>query len=387
MTSRIDLQASTRVVLVLCAAGAIASCSSGRMSGGEARGTAGAAGQTSPPESPEAAPATVYDDLRQYIDQNDPIAALDAGELDAAPTRDVMEAPPVYDAAPGEAGEAEQSVVEQPDPVETPVVEPEPAPEPEAVETPDERRNKLIAQLRDVIREMGTGEDRATSEAVDLLALQLLDAESCGPELRAVRKTLGPAQQRSLTILQDLLRDLREDGNGLDAGRLARVLSQHAERMADQRQVRVTTAALCTSVESFGKYTRFGSYTFLQGRAQPAIVYTALENFGEREAAGASVAGSAGAPTQWTTEFLETVTIHTEVDDLVVWRAPEARIRDVSRDRRRDYYLVQRIELPARLTLGKYTMKISVQDVVTGSTDEAIIPIEVVADPALVRAR
>jgi len=86
-------------------------------------------------------------------------------------------------------------------------------------------------------------------------------------------------------------------------------------------------------------------------------------------------------------ELTQSIAIHNDADDLIVWRAPDASIRDVSRDRRQDYYLVQRLDLPSRLTLGKYNVKVTVRDVATGSTDETVIPIEIVADPALVRAR
>ncbi len=86
-------------------------------------------------------------------------------------------------------------------------------------------------------------------------------------------------------------------------------------------------------------------------------------------------------------ELTESIAIHNDADDLIVWKAPEATIRDVARDRRKDYYLVQRVELPARLTLGKYNLKVTVRDVSTGATDETFIPIEIVADPALVSAK
>ena len=57
---------------------------------------------------------------------------------------------------------------------------------------------------------------------------------------------------------------------------------------------------------------------------------------------------------------------------------------DRSKNVRRDFFVVQRIDLPANLNVGKYLLKITIEDLVAQSTDQANIPIQIVADPNLV---
>jgi len=60
-------------------------------------------------------------------------------------------------------------------------------------------------------------------------------------------------------------------------------------------------------------------------------------------------------------------------------------VRDRSRTRRRDFYIVQRIDLPANLSVGKYNLKVAVRDrhAPGGAEAEAVVPIQIVADASL----
>jgi hypothetical protein len=53
---------------------------------------------------------------------------------------------------------------------------------------------------------------------------------------------------------------------------------------------------------------------------------------------------------------------------------------DTSRNKRRDFYLINRIELPSTLSIGRYQLKVIMRDLVSGAEAEAIIPIEIVAE-------
>jgi hypothetical protein len=410
----------------------------------ESRAAAAKPARTSPAEEKR------IEDLRRFIDESDPIAQLDRGGRDE---------PRATYPAPGEADsfatdlDAAISAIEPPTDLATtkvfkeqpadaaaPVADPPPAvtpapvatsaftvpaasatPAPESVigppspaaapeESPDARLTRQLAEIRQTIAELRAETASPASEAVELLAMQLLRADSVTPEMESLSSRMTPGQRRAMTTLQELLTELRDPETGasaLDARRISRLLTEHADKLDDDRPVKITASALCTSVESYGCYTRFSDYTFLQGRPQPAIVYVAVENFTERSlsaqgtpsptitpiSANPAAPGAAWpkptprdrkAPTTgYVVELTESIAIHNDADDLVVWRAPDASIRDVSRDKRQDYYLVQRVELPARLTLGKYTIKVTVRDTVSGATDEAIIPIQIVADPVI----
>jgi hypothetical protein len=387
------------------------------------------------------------EDLRRYIDQTDPITEMNEWEGytgGSGEPREFMEAPARAGidtpTDTGRGGDAPIVAIEAPDPLadeptttDTPLSAP--AAEPAVIrddadaETPDARLARQVAELRATIRELRADGDCVGAEAVELMALGLLDTDESG-ETDALKQKLPPAQRRALETLRELLVEVRSDESGLtalDARRVSRLLAEHAEKLADTRPLKIATAALCTSVESYGRYSAFPSNTFLQGRAQPVIVYVGLANFGQRPLSAAAKpdallvtagfnppsekerekqradqkngtpkkksgwaaptggAGSGGG--DYVVELTQSIAIHNDADDLIVWRAPDASIRDVSRDRRQDYDLVQRLDLPSRLTLGKYNVKVTVRDVATGSTDETVIPIEIVADPALVRAR
>lgn len=151
----------------------------------------------------------------------------------------------------------------------------------------------------------------------------------------------------------------------------------------------ITRALLARRVTGFGQFTPFASGTFLVGRAQPVLVYVEVDKFGHRELSGEvpeTGAITTGEPGElrWAVELSQELQLYHDADGVLVWRSPEQSTRDLSARQRRDHYLVQRVELPARLTVGGYRLKVIVRDRVSESTAEAVIPIEIVADAGLV---
>lgn len=146
------------------------------------------------------------------------------------------------------------------------------------------------------------------------------------------------------------------------------------------------TVSLCSRVDGFGRYTPLGArgraagdpMRFLAGRVQPAIVYCELDHFTQSED---------GEREGYTSEFTTRIELFHD-DGSRQWRADEATIRDHTLTRRRDLYLVQRIDLPANLSVGKYNLKVTVRDRLaagnTGAECETIVPVEIVADARLV---
>lgn len=380
-------------------------------------------------ERPGEVAGALTDDLRAYIDGQDPltkaraaidpeIESLDTGDADVTPTPGVYEEPAKVFEAPNE------EVTEEPEsPDDQTAIAPggetndQSAP---SAEPPAEKLARQVAELRSTILEMRASGDDAGAAALELVALSMLERGGSGGagDLSAVSSDLAPAHRRTLETIRALLKDLQSGNNGLtslDAQRVASVLREHADKLNEQRPLKVARAALCTGVDGYGKFREFPGNTFLAGRAQTVIVYVEVENFGQRAAGperpdglkvsppnererekkradekagtkGKSKTPAAPPIDESVIELTESIAIHTEADDLVVWRADDATIRDSARARRDDYYLVQRITLPARLTLGKYSIKVSVRDAATGSTDEAVIPIEIVADAGLAKA-
>lgn len=146
------------------------------------------------------------------------------------------------------------------------------------------------------------------------------------------------------------------------------------------------TVSLCSRVDGFGRYTPLGvrgraagdPVRFLAGKVNPAIVYCELDHFTQ---------SADGERDGYQSEFTTRIELFHD-DGSRQWRADEATIRDYTLTRRRDLYLVQRIDLPANLSVGRYNLKVTVRDRLaagrTGAECETIVPIEIVADARLV---
>jgi hypothetical protein len=66
-------------------------------------------------------------------------------------------------------------------------------------------------------------------------------------------------------------------------------------------------------------------------------------------------------------------------DDLNTWNRSAETDTTISRNRLRDYYLINQITLPPNLGVGRYNLKVVMRDLIANQVVEAIIPIEIVA--------
>jgi hypothetical protein len=132
--------------------------------------------------------------------------------------------------------------------------------------------------------------------------------------------------------------------------------------------VRIDTAALCTRVTGFGKYQPFPTNRFLAGEPLRAIVYTEISNFDSRAKGD-----------EQSVELSQSLSLFSNADDLLVWHSPAKSVVETSRNTRRDFYLIQQIELPRTLSVGRYNLKITLTDAVANTSAQRIVPIEVVA--------
>ena len=57
-----------------------------------------------------------------------------------------------------------------------------------------------------------------------------------------------------------------------------------------------------------------------------------------------------------------------------LWRHDEPEIIDLSRQQREDFFLAQMITLPATLGPGEYVLKVTIQDALSGKSNQAILP-------------
>lgn len=230
-------------------------------------------------------------------------------------------------------------------------------------------RASLLTQLESAIR----GDDQpAMKRAVELAGLSLVEG-SGGVEAGDLA-SLTESDRKAVEAYRQLISTL---GERVGEGRGGLVdwagLEETAGVSDGERPIRVRRVELCRRVEGYGVYDAFGDHVFLAGREQPMVVYTELDHFESR--------GSSRELYQ--VRLTQEVALYNEADGLLVWQEPKYEVVDESRNRRRDFFVVQMVRLPGRLGVGKYLLKVRVTDVQGRCSDERAIPVQLVADTKL----
>ncbi|MFW6033276.1 MAG: hypothetical protein ACOCTI_07875, partial [Phycisphaeraceae bacterium] len=134
---------------------------------------------------------------------------------------------------------------------------------------------------------------------------------------------------------------------------------------------------LCRRVDDYGLYEPFARRQFLAGHSRRLGLYLEIDHFRVAPA----------ADDRFEVRLRLEVVLYSEADGLAVWRQDPVQYTDLSRSRRRDFFIARPIELPANLGVGKYRLKVRVTDLHGGSMDEHTIPLQLVADEKLTQPR
>lgn len=273
----------------------------------------------------------------------------------------------------------------------TPVLaSPAPAPSRAAAEPPatlDQRIERLSAELAARLRERSEKNVAPFHAALSLANLEFLaptNAAAFDPS-----STLSAEEAAALSAWRSALRQLAADlaspdsassaGGGVAA--LSRAVAAVQQGLGTAPSLTIPQAMLCSRVEGFGRYNPLPSTSLLAGKRHRAIVYAEVDGFAHKASTGAE-----GEPAH-TVELTQDITLYHDADGLLAWRRPEQDITDTSRNKRRDFFVVQMIELPETLTVGAYRLKVTMRDKNSGAVAESIVPIQIVADAALTRGR
>lgn len=151
------------------------------------------------------------------------------------------------------------------------------------------------------------------------------------------------------------------------------VVEQDLDDLLGRSPLRIMTAELCRRVRGFGVYEPFEKTAFLAGHEQPVVIYVELDSF-TSEPTSAEM---------FQVRLAQEIKLVSVADGLTVWKQPTVEILDVSRNKRRDFFVVQLVRLPDRLTLGRYRMSIRVTDMANGNSAETTLPVSIVADETL----
>lgn len=286
-----------------------------------------------------------------------------------------------------------------------------PAAEGSAAASTGEQREALIAQLARTLA--APGDSASPAPDADLrLALSLAMVSSIATqtgtpdtasaaELSRVRARLSPQQLAALDAVESLTRSMLTTGGAtpgtasatnttLDARAIAQLLDEAARRSAALKSLSIPSAVLCTRVDGFGRFTPFRTTTFLAARPVRAILYTEVDRFSVTELSSSSPAAGEPPPNadpeaRYLVHLGQQWSLY-HADGTLAWHSPEQVAREAGRTPPRDWFLTQRIELPATLSIGSYSLKVTVRDIAAGTQAQRTIPITIVADPKLTNA-
>lgn len=237
----------------------------------------------------------------------------------------------------------------------------------EAPEPPS--RSKLVVDLARRLHRDAAYSDDPLHEYLGIAALTLLDANR-RIDPQALIGLGGERDREIFAAYQDFFAAVGERVRSrADLAELVEPARTLQDALAPPENLSVETFKLCRSVRSFGDYTEFERVDFLRGRTHEAIAYIEIENFSSQLA----------TDDYYRTRLAQKIELYTDADGLLVYSVPEQVAEDRCLRRRRDFFLVRHLVLPANLSLGKYQLKVRVRDEATGAEAEAVMPIEIIA--------
>lgn len=242
---------------------------------------------------------------------------------------------------------------------------------PEAAADPRVRRDTLARELAAILSELVVSGQEPGASALALASLETLLPDDTGALVDD--GVLSEPERASIDAVRSLLSTMTSEGTIISPSEMSAHLEQIKQQVDAWAGLHIRRAALCTRVDGYGRYETFPSYRFTAGRAQEVIVYTELERFAQRESTGPD-----GLP-RFGVELSQRLELYHVADDLNTWNRAAETVRDESRNRLRDYYLTNRVFLPANLGVGRYHLKVVMRDLIGEKMAETIIPIEIVA--------
>lgn len=234
-------------------------------------------------------------------------------------------------------------------------------------------QEQVYAQLLQAVR---SGDDSDLSKALTTATLIAAGPRSLGSGLdRSLLASLSVKERRLIERYHQTVSVLRQDilqgGGRIDQAKV----TDRLEELFGQQPITIRTLELCDKVLGFGVYDAFTERVFMAGREQTLIVYVELDHF-------KTVAREQGDG--YEVKLRQELELY-ESNGFEVWHHEPVQIVDVSRNKRRDFFVVQMVTLPAQLGVGKYHLKVRVFDENAGTRDETSIEIRLVADTSMVR--
>jgi hypothetical protein len=313
-------------------------------------------------------------------------ADLEGGDVGSLTAQAAVDLQKILDSGVLDRAAKHPETASEPDKPTTPVEQAGPpaptpdttSPKTDATTATDDPLLELAKRMAALLRGEKTVPDAVALAPIEAMQPGVLaDLEMPGSALGG---KLSVEDRRALTDARD--RILAQPGAANEG--LVRTLA----RLAPPAALKISRSVLCTKVDGFGRYVPFNTDTFIVGRPLRAIVYIELDGFMARPACeGDPVQPGLSLGEQASVELSQSLTLYHDPSGLQAWRCPAKTAIETSRNKRKDFYLIQTIELPATLTVGRYNLKVTVKDKSSGGEAEAVLPVNVVADASAVVQR
>jgi len=256
----------------------------------------------------------------------------------------------------------------------------EPAPEPPL----GARIEAAHRDLRALLRERAEAERSPVAGAVRSVLLEAVvggGRDDSGPA--SERADLSEPERDVLDALASVLAAFRDEAvrtGTVDPSAILDALDGARRSVAAAGGMRLIDAAVCARVRGLGDYDPIEPAVYLRGRPIPLVVYAEARGFASepyRED------GSSGEGSRWRSRLELSVRLYSEADGVEVWRDSGGGAVMEGRRARSRAHLTALVELPARLSVGAYRLKVELRDRISGASDERLIPVKLVADPQL----
>ncbi len=244
----------------------------------------------------------------------------------------------------------------------------------------------LADQIERVVATRLPASESPMRDALALIAADLLRPGGPSGEAAIDQQTLdalSASERQTLDTLRDSLREVAA-ASADGGGDMASALQAAAEKLQQAVGVRIGRVELCSRVDKFGSFVPFRGREFMAGAPSAALVYVEVEGYTHRPTKANEALNTPGD--QWAVDLTQQIRLFHKADGRLAWSSQPERVVDTSRNRRRDFYLVTRIDLPPSLTVGSYELQVTVTDETSGTTDQRAVLIGVVADRNLVTA-
>lgn len=212
---------------------------------------------------------------------------------------------------------------------------------------------------------LSPGEQVRRAAIARLLSMTAGDIEAAMQPIDGLQTTEQEYYRHQIKALYDTL-----DPSGTPVASRRWSLAMLSQRKAHENlaavsNLEVNNAAFCTSVESFGVVQEFPANNFKPD--QEFLLYCEIDNFVSEQVK----AGGFETQLQGNYEIVDANGRRVAYVDLPM-------DSHICRNRRRDYFIAYRMHMPQNISSGKYTLKLTIEDMKGPKFGQAELPFQIV---------